>query len=279
MKEAALRKRIEEISWNAGFEATAVAVRDHETGARFSLEGTRKFHAASTIKAAILLALFKGEKEGTVKLDDRLHIRNRFLSLVDGVPFRLDAGRDADPDIYKRVGRTLRISELAKAMITRSSNLATNLLMDYIGLKAVQQFLDETGIEGVIVRRGVEDMRAADRGLVNETTAEGLASLFSLVCEERFFEAAVRERILEILLAQEHNSMIPALLPERTRVAHKTGEISTGCHDAGIVFPPDRKPYVVAILTSGPPALEHRQQAVAAISKEIYDWVGKGCLA
>ena len=55
--------------------------------------------------------------------------------------------------------------------------------------------------------------------------------------------------MLDILHAQEFRSGIPAGLPDDARVAHKTGEISTVAHDAGIVYLTDREPYVVVILT------------------------------
>ena len=82
-------------------------------------------------------------------------------------------------------------------------------------------------------------------------------------------DPATREAMLEILHAQEFNSMIPERLPKGARVAHKTGEISTVCHDAGIVFLPERKPYVVAILTSMPVSVETRTGPVAEISRVI----------
>jgi beta-lactamase class A len=77
----------------------------------------------------------------------------------------------------------------------------------------------------------------------------------------------------EILMAQEFNSMIPARLPGGVKVAHKTGEISTHSHDAGIVYPPDRKPYVVSIFTESDPEVDYRAKAVAKISAEIHSFI------
>jgi len=70
--------------------------------------------------------------------------------------------------------------------------------------------------------------------------------------------------------------MIPALLPREARVAHKTGEISTVCHDAGIVFLPKRKPYVLAILTEWPENIERRQACLAEISRAVFEFVTTG---
>jgi beta-lactamase class A len=67
--------------------------------------------------------------------------------------------------------------------------------------------------------------------------------------------------------------MIPARLPREARVAHKTGEISTACHDAGIVQLPDRQPYIVAILSETGPETKNRTRAIAEISAAIHRYV------
>ena len=64
--------------------------------------------------------------------------------------------------------------------------------------------------------------------------------------------------------------MIPAGLPSHATVAHKTGEISTVCHDAGIVYLPEREPYIVAILTEVDPDKNGRRETVAKISEAVY---------
>ena len=149
-------------------------------------------------------------------------------------------------------------------MITRSSNLATNLLLDYLTPEVVRGVLESEGVTGIQVRRGVEDLAAHEQGINNEVTAEGLV---------RLFEAFPKGEGLDILLAQEFNAMIPARLPKTVLVAHKTGEISTHVHDAGLVLPPGQRPYALAILTQSAPGDEGRQKAVAEISHAIYQEV------
>jgi beta-lactamase class A len=123
------------------------------------------------------------------------------------------------------------------------------------------------------VRRGVEDHVAFQHGISNETTAEALLRLFRVFLDEKHLMSTHREQALEILLAQEFKSMIPSKLPHDVRVAHKTGEISTHCHDAGIVFVPDRLPYVVAILTESAPANTKRQKAVGEIAAMVHRYL------
>ncbi len=249
-----------------------MAMYDYERALQFSHEGDRWFHAASTIKVPLLLAVYRLAEEGRIRLDDTLHVRNRFRSMT-GEIFRVAASRDGDSEVHRRRGRSMRVRELARAMIVRSSNLATNLLLDYAGLDVVRQVLREARAEGIEMRRGVEDTGAFEQGINNEVTAEGLVRCFRLLCQEGFVRAETREQMIEVLSAQEFNGMIPASLPKEARVAHKTGEISTVCHDAGIVFLPKRKPYVVSILTEWPAHIERRQGCVAEISRTVYECV------
>ena len=275
MNPSALPERIAKIAADADFGAVAVALHDYETGCEFAHEGDRVFHAASTIKVAVLLAIYALAERGRIRLDDALHVRNRFRSLVGGDVFRVSSNRDGDGAVHRRIGRSMRVRELAHAMITRSSNLATNLLLDHIGIAAVRSVLAEAKIDGVTMARGVEDTRAFEAGISNEVTARGLVRMFRLLCEGDFLCEETRAQMLEILHAQEFNSMIPDGLPKGALVAHKTGEISTVCHDAGIVFLPDRRPYVLAILAEMPASVENRSAPVAAISRAIYEELTK----
>jgi beta-lactamase class A len=273
MDEGALHDRIEEIRAAAGLHAISAHVHDYESGRDFSHHGDRWFHAASTMKVAVLLALFKAAETGTVRLEDRLHVRNRFRSIADRSIFNIAKDRDADASVHRRVGRSMKLIELAQPMIVRSSNLATNLLLAHLTPAAVQETLRSVGVDGVKVVRGVEDNAAFDQGLNNLATARGLVQIFRLLREDHFFHEASRRQMLDILFAQEFNAMIPALLPNGTQVAHKTGEISTCTHDAGLALLPGRHPYAVAILTEHPADTEAPQKAVAKVSRAIYEFV------
>ena len=264
-----LNEEVERLSAESRARAIAVAVHDFESGLKFSLCGQRWFHAASTIKVAVLLAVFRAADEGRLYLDDSLHVRNRFISAVDGFPFRLNTDSDAMPELYQAIGRTAKISALAKEMITGSSNLATNLLLDFVGVEYARKVLRDAQVDGVELRRGVEDSAAHERGINNEVTADGLLKLLSAVRGD-FLRSESKEQAIRILLEQRFNSMLPARLPAHAAVAHKTGEISTACHDMGIVYLPEREPYIAVILTEFDPEHDGRRETVAAISEAIY---------
>lgn len=273
MPNSRLLSKIQGIATRAGFSEFAVSFFDYETNFAFSFRGDRPFHAASTIKAAILLAFFRGVETGVCRLDDPLHVRNCFSSAAGGHPFRVDGESDGDPSVHKRIGRTMFVSDLARAMIIRSSNLATNLLFELLGAEFIAKTLAEAGLEGIHAVRGVEDAAAHEEGIDNEITADALVRLFRDFQERKHLHPENAERALQIFLEQEFNAMIPGRLPEGTKVAHKTGEISTCAHDAGIVFPAGRQPYVLAILTEMPPETKSRNRHIAGISRVVYDYL------
>jgi beta-lactamase class A len=179
--------------------------------------------------------------------------------------------RDADSAVHAAIGKTMRISELARHMIIRSSNLATNLLLDLLGLSYLQRVLEQHHLSGIDLRRGVEDELAFANGINNRVTADGLVQLLRLIAEERALSPELSRQMLHVLHEQEFRSGIPAGLPANARVAHKTGEISTIAHDAGIVYLPKRKPYVVAVLTEWDPLATGRSPAIAAASYMVYE--------
>ncbi|HUP61725.1 MAG TPA: serine hydrolase [Thermoanaerobaculia bacterium] len=267
--EVSLFRNVMKIRRDHALENLGIAFYDAETTIQWSYNADHHFHAASTMKLAVLLGVFREVDRGELALDASVHVRNRFTSIVNQEPFMLDLGRDADPDVYGHLGKTLTVRELAYWMITRSSNLATNLLVDIVGISNIQHALDELDIDGMRVLRGVEDQRAFEAGLNNEVTANGLLKLLRLIAEEKAYSREACEQMLDILLDQQYRSGIPAGLPKAARVAHKTGNISTVHHDAGIVYLEDRKPYVLVILTQFA-AEQGRGGAVAALSRDIF---------
>ncbi|HEY7413080.1 MAG TPA: serine hydrolase [Vicinamibacteria bacterium] len=267
--EQSLYQSVLQIKEQRGLERLGIAFYDAETTIQWAYNGDAWFHAASTMKLAVLLGVYRQVVGRELGLEEPVHVRNKFTSIVGRKPFKLELSRDADPEVYAQLGRTMSVKELAYHMITTSSNFATNLLVDVVGVEAIQAALRELGVDGVTVLRGVEDQAAFEAGLNNEVTANGLLRLLRQVADGRAFSPEACADMLEILLDQRFKSGIPAGLPRAARVAHKTGNISTVDHDAGIVYLQNRRPYVLVILTQfsgeGP-----RPRAVAELSRDIF---------
>lgn len=276
-RERALRHQIEKIEKESGAKAIAVALHDSETGFEIHYHADRWFHAASTIKVPILLGVFAAIDRGELLPHSRVHVRNRFLSVVEDIPFRVESARDSNSAVHNAIGKMMRVDELAYHMITTSSNLATNLLLGVIGPASVNETLRELHVEdGIELKRGVEDELAFEKGINNMVTANGLLRILVMLADGKAFSPALSRRMMDILHGQEFNQGIPARLPKGARVAHKTGEISTVAHDAGVVYLPKRKPYALVILTEWDPSATARSRTIAAISQTIYELLTQG---
>jgi beta-lactamase class A len=261
---------IREIAERAGARSVSVAWHDYETHTSWSYRGEEWYHAASMVALPVMLGVFRAIEEGRFGLLARVHVRNRFSSAADGSPFRVE--RSADAEVHAALGKTLRVQELLHHMIAVSSDLATNLLIDLVGADAIARTLRDLKLDhGVEFRRGVEDEAAHEAGINNRCTADGMLELLRTIEERKAFSEESSRLMLEVLHAQEFRGGIPARLPKGLRVAHKTGDISTVAHDAGIVYLPKRKPYVLVVLTEWAAArTSGRRDTIARISEAVF---------
>ncbi len=231
------------------------------------------FHAASTMKTPVMIEAFKQNENGVIDLQDSLIVKNSFRSIVDSSLFTLDADRDSGDKLYEAIGKKETYYNLVYDMIINSSNLATNILIEQLSAKNVMKTMDELGAKSIKVLRGVEDMKAYDKGLNNETSAIDLMILFQRIGEGKAVSPKADKRMIDILLNQKHNSMIPAKLPSEVKVAHKTGSINGVEHDSGIVILPDGRKYVLVILSKNITNVDETTEMMADVSKIIYDYV------
>ncbi len=247
-----------------------LAYVDLASGDTLFLNADTSFHAASTMKVPVMIELFRRATTGSFRMNQGLLLVNQFGSIVDGSPYALDVNSDSDSTLYHRVGERVPVDTLLRLMITRSSNFATNTLITLVGADEVTRTMRSLGAQRIQVLRGVEDGKAFDKGLNNTTTARDLAIILRAIEEGRAASPAATREMLGILLAQEFNEKIPAGLPPGTRVAHKTGEITAVSHDAAIVYPPGRQPYVLVVLTRGITDGTKSSKLIADISSMVY---------
>lgn len=248
----------------------SVTYNDLQTGERIALNADTVFHAASTMKIPVMMEVLRRSQQGAFSLDQTVLLVNQFNSLADGSPFPMIKGDDEDTALYARIGERVPIRDLLRRMITRSSNLATNELIALVGAASVTAMARSLGATRMQVLRGVEDQKAFDAGMINTTTSSDLATLLLAIEHGKVLSPASSSEMREILLAQEVNDKIPAGLPPGTPVAHKTGEITAVSHDAAIVYPPGREPYVLVVLTRGIRDPKESAALIADISRMVY---------
>jgi beta-lactamase class A len=250
----------------------SVSVYDLETNQAININADVMMHPASTMKVPVMMEVFRQASEGKFSLDDKIEIYNSFKSIVDGSEFHLDIADDSEKTLYARLGEQETIRELNRLMITWSSNLATNILMDKVGTTPIDRFIKELGIKDVNVMRLIEDVKAYRLGMNNTFSARGTTTMMKLIAEGKVISKQASAEMIQVMLGQEFNESIPALLPKEVKVAHKTGWTGTFFHDTGIVFVPNRKPYTITLFTNGFPEDDENQahNCMAEISRMIY---------
>ena len=264
---SAIRSRMVETGAEYG-----IAYRDLATGEQLLLNPDEEFHAASMMKVPVMVRLYRMHDAGQLDLDAPIEVRNEFRSIYDGSVYSLTFDEDSDSTLYAMAGTELPTRELIDLMIARSSNLATNVLIELADPDSIAAMLDEFGAGGMKVLRGVEDIPAYRNGMNNTTTARGLLELLDALGSGRVATPGSTDEMIEILLGQEFNDALPAGLPDGVPVAHKTGWITAVDHDGGLVFPPGASPYVLVVLTSGVEDESVTRAAAADVSRLVWEW-------
>lgn len=267
--EAAVR---DSLSTLEGDFALAFKNLDDTTQTIF-IDEREMFHAASTMKTPVMIELFRQAGQGRFSLNDSIMVKNEFRSIVDSSRYTMDITEDSEGELYKKIGQKRTIRDLIRDMITMSSNLATNILIEKAGAANVTETMRGYGADSILILRGVEDIKAYERGLSNRTNAHDELVIYERLAKKQAVNRRASEMMIEILKQQEFNEMIPARLPGEVEVAHKTGWITGVNHDCGIVLLPGGRRYVLVILSKNAPDREEVISTFAGISRKIYDFV------
>lgn len=258
---------------SSGAETVGFYFADLDTGDSLLVSPDARVHAASTMKVPVMIQLFRDAEGGSLDLDDSLPITKTFRSIVDGSPYDLAAPDDSDSTLYNRVGEPESIRFLMERMITVSSNLATNMLIELVGAERAQATMRELGADSIAVLRGVEDIKAYEAGLSNTTTARDLGVIFRAIADGRAASPVSCDSMVAILSRQEFNEGIPAGLPASATVAHKTGSITRIRHDGGVVYLDNGARYVLVVLVRGLDDHDAADRLIADLSRIVYEFV------
>lgn len=233
------------------------------------------YHAASTMKIPVMMEVFHQVETGKLSLDQPMVVKNEFASIADGSLFALNPADDSDAELYKHVGEPVSLRELVFRMITKSSNLATNTILQIVKPENVRALTKEIGAKDIFVLRGVEDQKAFDAGKVNTTSARALAICLKTIMDAKYFNDDSRKQMFTILQSQEFRAGIPNGIHADERnliVANKTGSITAVSHDAAIIRDAAGGTSILVILTKGVKEDAEGEKLIAAIAGDIWDY-------
>ena len=253
----------------------AVAFKDLQTGEALLLNEQMSYHAASTMKTPVLVEVFNQARKKKISLNDSITLHNNFKSIVDGSEYKLDSTDDSETELYRHLGEKRSVYQLIYQMITVSSNLSTNLMIELVDAKNVSATMASMGMPNLHVLRGVEDDKAYQAGLSNTVTAYDLMLLFEKIAKGKAVNKKSCEQMIKILLDQKFNDIIPAKLPVDVKVAHKTGWFTSVHHDSGIIFLPNGRKYVLVLLGKEIEDEKGATNMLAEVSEMIYKYVNR----
>lgn len=233
-------------------EPCSLYFADLESGTVFT-RAPRKMPSASMIKVFILAKAYAAMEQGTLRRDEVFTISRD--NVVGGSGYLQGMA----------YGTRVSLSKVLHAMITASDNTATNIMIDRLGMKAINDYMQANGYKDSLLQRKMMDYDAIAAGRDNYTSVTDVGRLFERLGHGTCVNPEMDREMLEIYKEQEDRDILPANLPSGTVVAHKTGEVNDVRHDGGIVYTPDGA-YVLCIFSER----YCPYRTMAAISEDVY---------
>ncbi len=238
-----------------------IAVKDLGGTEAFTVNADTVFPQASSIKIAVLIELYRQAQTGSVKLEERVEIKQSLAAGGSGVLLRFGDGSSA-----------VSLRDLAALMIVLSDNTATNILMDRVGMEKVNGMLAHYGLRKTRLQRRMLDTEAQKAGRENLSTPLEMVWLLGLLQQGKILNEKNSAAVLEILSYPKQTPLRRGV-PGGVRMANKPGGLAGVSCDSGIVYLEGR-PYAVSVMTTyGPPDDSDAGAAVIGeVSKRVYEY-------
>lgn len=233
---ASVRQAIEQVTAPYGETVSVTYLPVGTPAGIVSVNGSTQHASASMIKLVVLAALFDKVAAGEIDLAAQVEVK--VSDIVSGTGTVQDDG----PGTYE-------LQELARRMIADSDNTATNVIVDLIGMDAVNEEASKLGLTGTAMARKMMDVVAADQGMRNRMTSDDAATVLNLIATGKLVNEQMSELAMSFLLQQTINAGLTDAIPAGVQVAHKTGELNQAEHDGGVVLA--AHPYVLVVMTEG----------------------------
>jgi len=259
-----LETRIDEIAGRLD-GVMGVAIVDLADGRALLRNADRVFPAASSIKLAVLVELYRqdeqarGGAQGKAKLQDIYMFNPKDLVEDSRIMAGLTAG------VTRVTNR-----DLAQFMVAVSDNAAANILIDRVGMNNVNAMLRSLGLTKTMLRRKMMDVAAARRGDENVATPQEFSRLLEAIYKARVLGKEASAQLLK-QLSTTKDSFIPRLLPPNIQVANKPGELDAVRNDIGIVLVPSR-PFAIAVMTAYDREERAAERAISDVALEAYKY-------
>lgn len=239
-----------------------IFVWEYDSGNYLGINEEKSYPAASIIKIPVLVRLFKSIEANQLTIYDE-------MTLTDY--YRASGSGDLQ---YKASGLKLTMDALANEMITVSDNTATNMIMAKIGsMEDINSGLRKWGIGTTRVNNWLPDLEGT-----NKTTALDMAKILYNLDNPGFLNVNSREYIIGYMSHVKNNRLIQAGIDPQALFIHKTGDIGKMLGDAGIVYAPNGKRYIVVMLANRPYNHPDGKTFIQKASKLVYDYIVEGKL-
>ena len=237
----------------------SVYVWDYQTGNYVDINADEIFATASIIKVPVLVQLFRSIEKGQIELFDEMPLTEYYRTEGSG---SLQ---------FKAQNSKYSIDTLARVMITESDNSATNMLMAQMGsMTDVNSAVRRWGLKHTYVKTWLPDLQGT-----NHSTARDMATILYNIDNPNFLSTSSREKIFDYMGHVHNNRLIAAGLPAGAEFLHKTGDIGTMLGDAGIVYAPNGKRYIVVIFAKRPHNSPLGKEFIVKASETIYNYMVK----
>ncbi|SCL81971.1 serine hydrolase [Sporanaerobacter sp. PP17-6a] len=236
----------------------AVAIKDLKTGKEIKINENLVFPSASTIKLSIMSELFNRVNAGSLNLNDKVELTENMKTGGDGILKELE------------LGHKFTLKEIMTLMIIISDNMATNILIDLLGMDNINKRIKDMGLKNTRLQRKMMDSQAAKEGRENLTTANDLCLILELIYRGENINEECSRMMLDILKRQQVRGRLDLYLPEDVIIAHKTGDLDCLEHDVGIVYLPHRE-YIICVLTNETETNKDGREIIGKVSKMVYD--------
>lgn len=255
-EDAALRESVNQLLAQAPVQLKPhVYYLNLKTGAYLNIDANAPVPAASVIKLPILLDYFRAVGEGKLSPSDPV--------LYDVIHQTGGSGELQ----YKVPGFTLPSLEVARTMIQISDNSSTNIFIDNLGgMNEINQTFKRMGLENTYLQNWLPDLTGT-----NKISPKDMATVLYNIAYTPYLSSQNRELAMEILKGTHNNRLIPAGLPPKTQVAHKTGDIGESLGDSALVMLPDGNAYLLSIQVERPYNDGNAKPLIIALSRQIYE--------